>query len=73
MVVALVDERQPRSSVPSASDPAVRTDGAALAARLRDTRQLLAPSMREDDNGAVISALVVTAHDLTDATRHDRG
>ncbi len=58
MVVALVDERHP---LPASSDPAARADGSALAARVQEIRRSVAPTMREDDNGGVISALMIAA------------
>ena len=63
MVVALVDERGP---MPPAVDDAVRADGVSLAQRVCEIRHEVAPTIRDADNGAVISALVIAAHDLTD-------
>lgn len=66
MVVALVDERCP---LPLMTPAAVRTEGPALAARVQEIRQAVAPTMREDDNGGVICALVIAAQELTAAGR----
>lgn len=64
MLVGLVDER-PGSTFPAATDEAVRADGRAFATAIAEARQAMAPSVRDGDNGAVISCLVVSAHDLT--------
>lgn len=66
MVVVLVDERRP---LPTTTPAGVRTEGLALAARVQEIRRAVAPTMREDDNGGVISALVIAAQELTDAGR----
>lgn len=66
MVVALVDERAP---IPATVDAAARADGAALAARVREIHRELAPTMRDDDNGGVISALVIAAYERCRGSR----
>lgn len=60
MVVALVDERRP---LPVSADPIVRREGSALAARVQEIHRSVAPTMREDDNGGVISALMIAAQE----------
>ncbi|WP_354567315.1 hypothetical protein [Glaciihabitans sp. UYNi722] len=68
MIVALVDER---GVMPKVVHAASRTTGPLLAARVDSARRECAPSMREDDNGGVINALVVAAHDLTPIVHSD--
>ncbi|ALE04810.1 hypothetical protein AL755_03785 (plasmid) [Arthrobacter sp. ERGS1:01] len=67
MVVALVDER---GTIPAVTDPAVRNTGATIAHQIQHVRDDLAPSMADGDNGGVINALVIAAHDLTDLGAH---
>lgn len=64
MIVALIDERGRSSRV---TDEAVLRDGQALADQVIRIREELAPSMRDGDNGGVISALLTVAHDMTEA------
>lgn len=62
MIVALVDERRTMTRV---VDAAVVETGQALAATVLEVRAELATTMPEGDNGGVISALVIAAHNLT--------
>lgn len=64
MVLALVDETG--GTIPAVADGVVLADGAAVAAQVHAVRDELAPSMRDGDNGGVISAIVVASHDLVD-------
>ena len=61
MLVALVDER---GAMPETVDPGLRAEGAAIAARVDAIRATAAPTMRDGDNGGVVSALAVAAHTL---------
>ena len=62
MIVALVDER---GVMPQVTHTASRITGRRLAARVDSAWRECGPSMREGDNGGVINALIVAAHDLT--------
>ncbi|UQX88226.1 hypothetical protein M6D93_18350 [Jatrophihabitans telluris] len=64
MIVGLVDERT-GVAFPAAQHAAVRADGQAFAARVAQAKQAMGPTMRDGDNGGVISCLVVAAHELT--------
>lgn len=69
MIVALVDERGTMTTV---ADPAVRETGRRVASLMTKTRCELAPTMSDSDNGGVISALVIAAHNFTEmATFND--
>lgn len=63
MIVALVDERGTMTTV---ADPAVRETGSRIASLVTKTRSELAPTMSDSDNGGVISALVIAAHNFTE-------
>lgn len=65
MIVALVDERGPMA--PVASDGVAAT-GRALAALVSTVHEDIAPTMADGDNGGVINALVIAAHNLTEMT-----
>lgn len=63
MIVVLVDERHNMVGV---TDPALLETGRLLSASVVKIRQNLAPTMSDGDNGGVISALVIAAHELTE-------
>jgi hypothetical protein len=60
MVLALVNEGGP---MPAVGSEAVRAEGERLAAAMDRFREELVPSMREEDNGCLISVLVATSYE----------
>jgi hypothetical protein len=60
MVLALVSEV---GSMPTVAGDAVRAEGERLARSMDRFRDQLIPSMREEDNGCLISLLVATSYE----------